>query len=165
MASSFSKVPHVSRETTIGQTDALIVVYGPLSCASGPVSASTVLQSLFDRSMWFFSARSRYLVPNTPLLFYETRRGITAIGRVGTVENVGQGDTAFLNSWGISNYKIKISLKKTRVLPAVISMLPIIDQLDFIRNKRYWASYLQRSPVRITQHDYDLIVSRSNDGD
>ena len=133
-----------------------LIVFGDLIGNDGrKVSGRSVFQQLFKANKWLFMSATRQLAPGDTLLFYQNRVGAVGEAKLVSIE----AQSARLPGLDLAFYTAVV-LSDCQQYESPVSLRPLISDLAFIKNKRYWGQSLRSSPRSISPSDYDLIRAR-----
>ncbi|MDO8497409.1 MAG: EVE domain-containing protein [bacterium] len=91
------------------------------------------------------------------VIFYSPREDMAGTIKLQTFSAIGQiaDDTMFLveNSPGVQAYRRKVNYLKVKEAP----LIPLIQHLSCIRNKKHWGVVFKMDLIQISKEDFELI--------
>jgi len=129
------------------------------SLQASNVSGNDIFDKLFRKGQWYVRSNRKALVPGERLLFYQKRLGFRGCGRLIEVSGVTSEDTGQLNSLGINWFTIRLALADCHEFKHPIALKPLVQDLDFVSNKKFWGQSVQNTPRVISLSDYDKILN------
>lgn len=134
----------------------------------GSVSATHIADVLLSQEFWAFSPHTPVqskLKPQDRILIYlagPSRRHFVAEALLAShVFDANESHKDVLGSLGITYFSKIVALKQIRRFDSPIPIAPLVHDLHFIRNKRYYGHHLRHAIIRIPERDFDLIVSKT----
>lgn len=79
----------------------------------------------------------------------------------GPAAAVEAGDEVALERLGLVGFAKRIPLRGVHLWREALPLRPLVDRLNFVKNKRYYGLNLIKSVVRISEEDYWWIVGQS----
>jgi hypothetical protein len=142
-----------------------MLAFSKSSTGSGLVRAARIFEDLLGRRVWYVPRRSKDLIVGTSVLFYQAGAGVRGTARVLALSDATAYDRNSLREYGLYHLNIRIDLSDIEVFAGPIRLGPIVDQLDFISNKKYWGHSLRLTPRSISQADFEKIIGVIEQGD
>ena len=145
----------------IGSGDAnsyVLVAYSGSQGASGLVSATRIFDDLSRRNVWYTTRRAKGLNSGCTLIFYQAGLGITGYATVVEVSDNDRIDNEVLQNFGLYHLRFKIRLSNVIRFSVAVKLGPIVSDLDFITNKKYWGHSLRATPRSISAADFQKIL-------
>ena len=129
------------------------------------ITSRTTWSYLQNRKEWAFARQSRphpeAIHAGDNAIIYLRAEGVPGASAIGgAVDFIGK-------PWGTDGrllfdelFPIRIAINPTRVVNPPVPFGPIIDHLEFIKNKRNWMSHLQGyAALRLSEKDFDYLIS------
>jgi predicted RNA-binding protein len=134
-----------------------ISAFGDLATNGHKVAAAKVFEILVSRDRWYLSNRPQALGRGAHLLLYQNGKGVRAFA---TVEDLLEGTSEdFPLPHSLRElFTTTVVLAKTVEFDPPINLRPLVDQLRFITNKKYWGQSLRLSPREIPRLDLETIL-------
>ena len=130
------------------------------------IEPEEVLETLTGRGEWFFSpfVAANRLDKGDRILFYLSgKQGGRAFAGQAECASAptapSTNDQALLRNWGVGYFTRKVELQDVRQWSVRIPLKSIVNDLDFIKNKHYYGLNLRQGIVRVSDHDYQLVLS------
>lgn len=138
----------------------LLLVFGDLVSADGTIAASHIFDRLVQRSFWLASRIPKpvALAP-FPAIFYRSGDGFVATANVVQIEPASMSDIGVLGRANPVHFAYKLRLEDTRIFQNPIPMAPLVNELSFVSNKKYWGHALRTSPRWVDNRDLETILA------
>ena len=129
------------------------------------IPAREIYETLARRGVWLIWRATPYqrdYRAGDRVLFYLARSGQCQFA--GTAELAGEpepttrGETDMADSLGLIGYDRKLILRNAQRFREGIPIRPLIAELTFIKNKRWWGHSFRQSAIRIPKEDFDRIL-------
>ncbi len=127
--------------------------------AAGVVPAGRIFEELMQNSIWYAPRRSRDLVQGATVLFYQAGSGARGHAQIVTVADATATEQPRLHNYGLYHLSVKLHLTDIVLFARPVTLAPIVSQLEFVANKRYWGHSLRSTPRSITFADFRTIVA------
>jgi hypothetical protein len=126
------------------------------------VDGSALFRWLTSRGIWYVPRANKLSVPGTRLLFYETRVGVHGSAVLTDIGPITDSDVVGFDQLGIRNMRYRLFLENITTFVTPVSLVPLIEHLQFIKNKKFWGLALRSTPREIGKHDFQLILEAAN---
>ncbi len=133
------------------------------------MSCEEIVEKLLDKKYWLFndkypiSSRVKKLKRYDKVLLYMAGNhrkffvaSFTLDGESRNIEEVIGLDNKFYDF-----FRFAIPIKDVRTFVPPVSINTIINDLDFINNKKYWGLFFRQSMKAISEKDYIQIINSS----
>ncbi len=141
-----------------GLAKTVLLAFSGSSTNSGNVPSGRIFDSLIGRAVWYVPRRSKDLVPESRVVFYEAKAGVRGYATIADVSDATPSDQGTLVQFGLYHLAIKLSLANIVVFSKAVHLGPLVHQLDFVSNKKYWGHSLRTTPRTISSGDFEKIV-------
>lgn len=128
--------------------------------SAGPIPAGQIFSELINLGRWYLPRRSS-IAGGATILFYQAGVGIRGEATVLNVLEATQNDRDYLKKYGLFHLTVRLALGQQHVFEEPVSLAPLVNDLAFVTNKKYWGHSLRFTPRVITEADYNLIVQRA----
>jgi hypothetical protein len=137
----------------------VLVAFSNGTSHNGPVPASKIFDDLRSEGFWYLPRGSRYLVPNeSTVVFYQSGAGVRGHARVVSVEDASEAEQSSVRTrFGLPQIAIKLGLDHVEVFRSPVPIGPLVNDLQFVRNKKYWGHSVRTSPRTINDHDFSVL--------
>lgn len=125
---------------------------------NGTVSADTIYKNLMDQRIWFISRKPKYLVPGAVVLFYQSAMGVRGNATVAQVYDNSRADFEALENLGLYQLRFKLALSGIQKFEKPIPLGPMVHDLEFVANKKYWGHSVRGTPRQIPAVDFNKIL-------
>ena len=134
-----------------------IIAFGNVEGPQGIISGDTIFRELFAKSRWYTARASQAATPGTRVLFYQNGRGFRGTA---LIEGAQKRAITTLAGRGLyMTFQQELILQECATFSEPLDIRPIINDLEFIANKRYWGHSFRSTPRRISATDYHAIVT------
>jgi len=101
-------------------------------------------------------------------LFYVAGRGFRyVIGDAvlsGAVEEITKNDLRLAAKLGIEGFQQRIPLESIRLWEQGLSLQPLVQTLEFIKDKKNWGLHFRQAATRIPAADFETILKELHNG-
>lgn len=129
-------------------------------------TADSIIKEFAAHQVWFLKERMPHIArmkTGDQVLFYVSGKGAMYFAwqseLAGSVCALDELETRLGLDLGLEEYELKVSLSKVQVWKSRVPIRPLIDELDFIKNKAYWSYNLRKAVVRIGEPDHVRVLS------
>jgi hypothetical protein len=122
------------------------------------IPAGEIFSTLMERRLWY-CRRSNVVTPGTTVLFYQSRVGFRGFAKIGAVGELRVQDRELLRSLGLPFLTVYLSLSEVTIFATPVSMQPLVDQLDFVTNKKRWGHSVRFTPRQMSSKDFKVLVN------
>ena len=132
------------------------------------ITSRTTWSYLRDRREWAFATKSNpapdSIHTGDNAIIYLRAEGVRGPGGLGgAVDFIGQPCRTDDRGLFDQLFPLRIPIRVTRVVDPPVPFAPIVDQLEFVKNKGNWGGYLQgHAARRLNVNDFNLLLSRIN---
>ena len=93
-------------------------------------------------------------------MFYQSGAAVRGYASVAQVDEANDNDRVeMLSRNGLHEVVTRIGLVDTHEFTKPICVAPLVDQLDFVKNKRYWGHSVRTFPRIINELDLNIYKS------
>lgn len=145
-----------------------ILIAGDIYDDDHVVPARQIYDALVDRGLWLIWRETPYqreYQEGDRVLFYLARSGkcniVGAAELVDGPEPADQEEMQAGDKLGLIGYDRKLRLRKVQRFPEGVQIRPLIPELTFIKNKKWWGHSFRQSAIRIPKEDFDRIIARA----
>jgi len=143
----------------------LFIVGKQMDDEGADIASKAIFGKLIATGSWYladYTAFRRDYKPGDRIVFYLAGRGSryfvgTAVV-AGAVVEVGKANRGILCDFGLYGYKYELPLSDIVVWDNPKPIKPMVPDLAFIKDKRYYGLHLRQGAARISESDYRLIV-------
>lgn len=148
---------------TYSEAGCFLTCFGKLTAGNVTLSADDVFDLLFDARRWYLPRTHRATTVASLMIFYQNGRGARGSAKVARQRELG--DRFLLPSVFRSQFTVSLVLQDCVRFESAVSLKELIDQLDFITDKRYWGQSLRSSPRPISLKDFKTILTAASKRD
>lgn len=127
-------------------------------------SGALIAKTLADRQVWLVSQYTPFRQAyrgGDRVLFYVAGRGARCvIGEAtiaGTVSESTESEKQLASELGLRRFRQKLPLADVRIWASPVLLKPLVEQLDFIKDKHNWGLNLRQAAARISANDFAAI--------
>lgn len=129
---------------------------------------SEIWKTLSERETWYFTPAAPHrhrIETGDRFLFYLGSKqgggqfvghGLASSG----VEPLTTADKVFLDSWGIRIFSSRLSFEFVRPLQSGVSIKPLVEDLEFIKDKRNYGLHLRLGVIKVNEKDFNFVLSQ-----
>jgi hypothetical protein len=139
-----------------------IGAFGDVIAEHTVIRADAILDSLLTEGCWYMMKVTSAVQPGTKFLLYQNRVGFRA--SVVVNEIVAEVRRTLLRAPLTFAFSHRLTLREINKFAKPLALAPLVHELEFVTNKRYWGTALRTSPRAIPESDYNKIMKRV-DGD
>lgn len=137
---------------------AILIAFGDLQSSHGLVQASRVKRMLFDQKIWFVPKNNKSMIAGAKILFYQRSMGAIATADLIGVGRPSKEDAGALYQLGLSHFEVKLDIANVDEFLEPVSFRPLVEQLGFLTNKKYWGTSLRFASRSIPTPDLEIIL-------
>jgi predicted RNA-binding protein len=146
-----------------------IFVAGDIYDEERLIRAKEICESLLRRRIWLIWRETPYQRDyrvGDRVLFYLARSGkcnfvglaeLDSEPEPATTEEIDMGEAL-----GLIGYDRKVRLRNIRLFSESIPIRPLIEELTFIKDKRWWGHWFRQSAMRIPQKDFERVLAEDS---
>ena len=128
---------------------------------AGNVSASRIFQDLMNQKVWFTVRKAKNLTADSVVVFYQSGTGVRGYATVTEILDNSKSDFETMQNLGLYQLRIRINLEDIVQFDDPVALGPMVDNLEFIANKKYWGHSVRGTPRSISSKDFQKIVKAS----
>ena len=129
-------------------------------------SGSTIARTLAGRNLWLASSytpyRKKYKRGDRVLFYVAGRNARFFIGDgviAGPTTQATDKDIALAQKLGLDGFAERIPLHSVRLWSTPLPLKPLVDALDFIKDKRNYGLHFRQATTRIAVKDFAFILA------
>lgn len=154
----------------MGTPNHYLFVANDVPCAPGrKISAETIADTLLKARFWAFTEHAQgraRLTPGDRVIIYLAGRGrqhfVAAAEVQSTSRDPQEREKEILSQLGLSFMRFTVPLSGVRKFDSPIPIGELIERLRFIKDRKHYGLHLRSPVVRITEDDYNLIMSQAS---
>lgn len=127
-------------------TNSLLIVFGDINFTAQKVTGEKVYHYLTSRNVWFVSKCPRSAVSGMPILFYQSGVGFRGTATVANIGRTSASDGKDFSMIPLGSYPTKITLRNLHTFADPLDPRPLLQELSFVTNKKYWGHAFRNSP-------------------
>lgn len=140
---------------------AILVAFANSHINTRAVTSNEIFENLTNRFIWYVPRRTKSLVEGVAVLFYQAATGFRGHAIVTEILDASYCEMETLRNLGLYQLTTKLCLKEITVFTDPVKLGPIVNDVDFVTNKRYWGHSLRSTPRRISAKDFETITSEA----
>jgi hypothetical protein len=137
---------------------AVILVFGNLQADGQVIKADNIYRTLETSRAWYLPRGSGALKRTTRFLFYQNGSGLRGVATLKRLDPIDSTDRINMKTLGIEYFRVKLIFDSWRTFATPISLRPLVGELEFISNKKYWGHSLRGGPRPIGEGDFNVIM-------
>jgi hypothetical protein len=144
-----------------------IFVAGDIYDEARVIPAREICETLVDHEVWLIWRETPYqrdYRAGDRVLFYLARSGQSQFAGMaelaGDPESTTREETRMADSLGLLGYDRKLRLRNIQRFRDGVGIRPLVAELTFIKNKKWWGHSFRQSAIRIPKEDFDRILRK-----
>lgn len=149
-----------------GTTHAYIFVASRVETGSQVAYARDIAKRLLENHVWLFSDRAPHVQRMTAgdkVLVYLAGPGervfIATAVLAEPMREASEREKHYLKDLGLTWFTRAVTIKDVRWFDNAVEIAPLVPDLAFIGNKKYYGHYLRQAVAKIPGEDYERVVA------